>query len=147
MIQANRPRLDAIAQEQHGVTLNQGPFGINSRLALIGAKVAAAQGMGAAYHRAVMNAYWLDGLDIGDRGVLVRQAELAGLDPVAFAAALDEPAYDLLVSDDQDFARQHGLTSVPAIVFDMRYLVSGAQPYAALVQATEQVQAELAQSR
>jgi predicted DsbA family dithiol-disulfide isomerase len=126
------------------VQLNQGPFGIDSRPALTGMKVAEAQGLGAAYHRAVMNAYWLDGRDISDRTVLAECAEQAGLEPVTFLAALDDPAYELLVMDDEETARQYGLNSVPAIVFAMRYLISGAQPYPVLVQATEQVMAELA---
>jgi predicted DsbA family dithiol-disulfide isomerase len=146
MIEANKPRLYAIAREQYGLELNQGPWGIESRTALIGAKFAEAQGAGHAFHRAVMRAYWLDAKDIGDREVLADLAEGVGLDRAAFLAALDEPTYDDQVQMDIDRAGQYGLNSVPAIVFENRYLIPGAQPYEVLVQATEQVRAEVAKA-
>lgn len=73
-IEAGRPRLHAITREHYGVEMHQGPFGIDSRPALIGAKFAEAQGRGPAYHRGVMQAYWVLGRDISDIGVL---AEIA----------------------------------------------------------------------
>lgn len=39
--------------------------------------------------------------------------------------------------------RDYGLNGVPAMVFADRYLISGAQPYPTLAQATEQVMEEL----
>jgi predicted DsbA family dithiol-disulfide isomerase len=141
-IDANKPRLYALAREQYGLELNQGPFGIDSRPALIGAKFAEAHGVGKAYQRAVMAAYWLDARDIGDLSVLAEVAAGVGLDREEFLAALNEPQYDELVQADIDQAREYGLNSVPAMVFEDRYLISGAQPYPVLVQATEQVQKE-----
>ena len=141
-IEANQPRLRAMAREQYELELNQGPFGINSRKALTGAKFAEAKGVGKAYHRAVMRAYWLNAQDIGDSSVLARLASDVGLDRDEFLAALDDVQYDELVQVDIDQAREYGLNSVPAMVFEERYLISGAQPYAVLVQATEHVQKE-----
>jgi predicted DsbA family dithiol-disulfide isomerase len=74
-------------------------------------------------------------------------AARVGLQRETFLAALDDPQLDEQVQRDIDRARKVGLNSVPALVFDNRYLISGAQPYAVLVQATEHVQAELAQER
>jgi predicted DsbA family dithiol-disulfide isomerase len=65
------------------------------------------------------------------------------LEREAYLKSLDDPQYDEQVQFDVDQARQYGLNSVPALVFDDRYLISGAQPYPVLVQATEQIQAEL----
>lgn len=141
-IEAGRPRLLAIAKETYGLDLHQGPFGIDSRPALVGAKVAEAQGVGPAYHRAVMEAYWQAGKNIEDRTVLAGLAEEVGLARDEFLAALDDPAYDQQVQADIDMARQYGLNGVPAIIFDMRYLISGAQPYPVLVEAVEQIMAE-----
>jgi predicted DsbA family dithiol-disulfide isomerase len=146
-IEANKPRLYALAREQYGLELKQGPFGIDSRPALIGAKFAEDQGVGHAYHHALMHAYWTEAQDIGDRKVLAGLAERVGLEREAFLAALDDPQVDGQVQLDIDQARELGLNSVPALVFDHRYLISGAQPYAVLVQATEHVQAELAKER
>jgi predicted DsbA family dithiol-disulfide isomerase len=145
-IEANQPRLHAMAREQYGLELKQGPFLIDSRPALVGAKYAEEQGVGQAYHHAVMRAYWLEAKDIGDRAVLAEVAESLGLDRASYLAALDDPQYDEQVQFDIDQARQFGLNSVPALVFAERYLISGAQPYEVLVQATEHVQAEMAKA-
>lgn len=145
-IEANKPRLYEMAREQYGLELNQGPFGIDSRPALTGAKYAESMGVGKAYHRAVMRAFWLEARDLGNVEVLAEIAASVGLERDAFLAALSDPQYDELVQLDIDQAQQFGLSSVPAMVFDNRYLISGAQPYPVLVQATEHVQAELAKS-
>lgn len=145
-IDANTPRLLELAREQYGLELNQGPFALDSRPALVGAKYAESQGVGTDYHYAVMHAYWLDAKDISDTAVLAAVAESVGLASDAFLAALDNPDYDQQVQADIDQAREYGLNSVPALIFENRYLVAGAQPYPVLVQATEQVQAELAKA-
>ncbi len=79
-IDAGRPRLYAIPREQYGLELKQGPFGIDSRPALIGAKFAEAMGVGPTYYAAVMRAYWQEGKNIGEIEVL---ADIAVADRVA----------------------------------------------------------------
>ena len=145
-IDANRPKLYATAREHYGLELQQGPFGIDSRPALTGAKFAQEHGKSQAYHRAIMQAYWLDAKDISDRMILTDLAVDIGLARDDFSAALDDPQYDEQVQFDIDQAREFGLNSVPSLVFDNRYLVAGAQPYPVLVQATEHVMAELSKT-
>lgn len=145
-IEAGKPQLYRTAREQYGLELNQGPMGIDSRPALIGAKYAEAQGRGAAYHRAVFQAYWQQAQDISDLQVLGGLAEQAGLDREGFLAALGDPAYAAAVDDDIAQAQAYGLGGVPATVLADRYLVSGAQPYAYLEQAVRQVLAEAGQA-
>jgi predicted DsbA family dithiol-disulfide isomerase len=41
-----------------------------------------------------------------------------------------------------ELARQYGLNGVPALVFDNRYLVSGAQPFDVLRRVVDQITAE-----
>jgi predicted DsbA family dithiol-disulfide isomerase len=115
---------------------------IDSRPALIGAKFAEEQGVGHAYHRAVMRAYWLEARDISQRTVLTELVAGVGLAQEPFLAALDDTRYDQQVQSDIDQARQFGLNSVPALVFEQRYLISGAQPHPVLAQAVEQILAE-----
>jgi predicted DsbA family dithiol-disulfide isomerase len=141
-IEAGRPRLVALARDQFGVELNQGPFGINSRPALVGAKFAEAHGQGAAYHDAVFRAYWQHARPIDDPRVLTEIAGDVGLDPAAFLAALDAPEFQEAVDSDVAQAHAYGLTGVPAHIFNDRYLVSGAQPYPTLLQVYEQVAGE-----
>lgn len=138
-----RPQLIQIAHEQYGLEMQAGALGINSRPALIGAKFAEAQGQGKAYHDAVFRAYWQQGQRIDDLEVLTRIAEEIGLDVLSFREALNNPDYDAQVSEDVMEAVSTGIQGVPAMVFGSKFLVSGAQPYDALVNITDQVNARL----
>ena len=138
-IEAFRPQLLQIARERYNRELNQGPWGIDSRPALVGAKFAEAHGAGPDYHDRVMRAYWQQARDISDRTVLAELAEAAGLERAPFLAALDDPTFDAAVQQDIDLARQYGLNGVPALVFDNRYLVSGAQPADVLRRVVDQI--------
>jgi predicted DsbA family dithiol-disulfide isomerase len=138
-IEAGRPQLYALAKERYGVDMNQGPFGQNSRPALIGAKYAEAQGKGDAYADEVFHAYWQEAQPIEEVAVLRGIAERIGLDGEAFVAALNDPALVALVDADIEQATAYGLNGVPAIVFNNRYLVSGAQPSEVLREVADQV--------
>ena len=131
-----------LARDQYGLELNQGPMGLSSRSALIGAKVAEAQGTGAAYHDAVFRAYWQRANNIGEVDVLGEIAHSVGLERAAFLAALKDETYEAQVAADVEQAYQYGLTGVPALIFNSRYLVSGAQPYEVLQQVVEKVEAD-----
>ena len=134
-----RPQMQKMAKEQYGLDLNFGPFGIDSRPALIGAKYAESLGHGEAYHDAVYQAYWQEAKNIEDETTLKEIAKNAGLEEAPFIAALQDDTYQGQVSADINQAFEYGLSGVPALVFGNRYLVSGAQPYEVLVQVTEKV--------
>ncbi|HEV7236639.1 MAG TPA: DsbA family protein, partial [Ktedonobacteraceae bacterium] len=59
---------------------------------------------------------------------------------------LHSSVYDAEVSADIELAQQYGLDAVPALVFNNKYLVSGAQPYDVLRKVVEKVQAEEAEA-
>ena len=141
-IAAAHPQLEAMARQQYGLELNSGPLGIDSRAALIGEKVADAHGVGAHYRDAVFAAYWQRAAAIDDRQILADIAVSVGIDRETFLAELDDPAYEREVEQDIAFAHQNGMTGVPALVFDEKYLVMGAQPYPVLEQVLQQVESE-----
>ena len=141
-IEAGRPRLYAIAQEQYGLTLDVGPFGVDSRPALIGAKFAEENGVGETYHDAIFRAYWLDAKDISELAVLAEVATAVSLDPDAFLAALNDAHYQFQMQADVEQAYTYGLSGVPALVYNNKYLVSGAQPYEVLVEVAEKAMQE-----
>ncbi len=141
-IEAGRPRLYAIAQEQYGLTLNQGPFGIDSRPALIGGKFAEQMGVGAAYHAAVMHAYWQEGKNIEEIEELADIAVSLGLNRMEFMDALDSASLEQAVLDDIAQAQEYGINAVPSMVFANKYLVSGAQPYPVLTRVIDQISNE-----
>ncbi len=130
------------AREQYGLEINAGPFGIDSRPALIADKYAESQGKSEAFHKAVMEAYWQQASSIDNPNVLKEIAENVGLNTENFEAVLADPTYDAEVSADIDLAREYRLDGVPALVFADKYLVMGAQPYDALKQVVEKVQEE-----
>jgi predicted DsbA family dithiol-disulfide isomerase len=138
-IEASQPRLTKIAHEQYGLELNRGPLGIHSRAALIGAKYADAQGKGEEYHDAIFRAYWQRANNISEVEVLAEIAQRIGLDREAFLAALRDEDYESQVEADIDQAYSYGLNGVPALIFENRYLVSGAQPYEVLRQVVEKI--------
>jgi predicted DsbA family dithiol-disulfide isomerase len=139
-----RPQMEQMARERYGLEINVGPFGIDSRPALVGAKYAEAAGVGEAYHEAVYEAYWQNAQNIEDEAILKQIAVKSGLEERPFLDALQDETYQAQVNDDISQAFQYGLSGVPALVFANKYLVSGAQPYEVLVQVTEKVLEELA---
>lgn len=138
-IEGARPQFEAMAQQNYGIRINSGPFGIDSRPALIGAKYAEAQGKGDAYHAAVFRAYWEHARDISDLTVLQMTAKAVGLDGDSFITALTDPSYEQAVNLDIMQANQYGLSGVPALVIANKYLVSGAQPYEVLAEVIEKI--------
>ena len=141
-INASRPRFEQMARAQYGLEIHSGPFGIDSRLALIADKYAESQGKGETFHKAVMNAYWQEARDISDINVLKEIADNVGLSVEQFETALQDPLFDTEVSADVQLAHKYGLNGVPALIFAEKYLVSGAQPYELLKQVVERVQEE-----
>jgi predicted DsbA family dithiol-disulfide isomerase len=125
----------------YGLEINAGPFGIDSRPALIGAKYAEQQGGGDAYHKTVFRAYWQEAQSIDNVGVLSSIAESVGLSRGAFLAALKDDRYEDEVNIDIAQAYAYGLNGVPAMIFADKFLVSGAQPYDVLCQIVEKIQA------
>ena len=141
-IEASRPMFAKRAREQYGLEINSGPFGINSRPALIADKYAESQGKGETFHKAVMEAYWQQAHSIEDTNVLKEIAGHVGLNTENFEAVLKDPVYDAEVSSDIELAHEYRLDGVPALVFAEKYLVVGAQPYDTLKQVIEKVQEE-----
>jgi len=86
------------------------------------------EGLQAPVVDALFDAYWHQGLDIGQDDVLVDIAARAGMDGAAVRALLASDAdRDDLIARDQD-ARQKGVKAVPTYLIAQQYVVSGAQP-------------------
>ncbi|MBX3052298.1 MAG: DsbA family protein [Caldilineaceae bacterium] len=138
-IESKRPELYERARTEYGLEMNPGPFGINSRPALVGVKYAESKGIGNAFHQAVLKAYWLEAQAIDDLDVLTAIAVSTGLDADGFRAALTDATFVEAVDEDIAQAAAYGLQGVPALIFAEKYLVPGAVPYATLVQVVEEV--------
>ena len=90
-----------------------------------------------AFDDAVFAALWQDGLDIGDREVLVDIAsDVDGLDAAVVDAALGDADLRERVAELFDAARQRGVTGVPTFAFD-GHAARGAVPPAQLERLVE----------
>jgi predicted DsbA family dithiol-disulfide isomerase len=76
---------------------------------------------------AVNQAYFAQGLRVFDRDVITEVAADAGLEYGAVGEVFDGDAFTDAVRQDEQTARDLGITGVPFFVFDMALGVSGAQ--------------------
>ena len=92
---------------------------------------------------ALFKAYFTDCLNPSDPGVLADAAQSAGLDREAAAEVLSSGRY----ADEVRAAERHwqskGISAVPAIIINDRYLISGGQPAEVFENAFRQVASEM----
>jgi 2-hydroxychromene-2-carboxylate isomerase len=94
--------------KHYGVAaLHNAHFPINTIRLMRGAIAAEHLGVFPAYHRAIYDAFWRDGLNLGDAAVVREVLQRAGLDAERIAAASEEPAVKdaLRVSTETAVAR------------------------------------------
>ncbi len=77
---------------------------------------------------ALFSAFFLEGLDIGDRAVLAAAAKNAGMDGSAALRYLDSEDGVERIGQEDAAAREAGISGVPFFVLDGAYALSGAQP-------------------
>jgi predicted DsbA family dithiol-disulfide isomerase len=99
----------------------------HTHLAWEGFQFAREHGAETTYNHRVLEAFFRDGLDIGDPAVLARLAADVGIDPAAFREALDTRRYREAHQAALREAYGRGLTGVPAFEIGGRMLV-GLQP-------------------
>ncbi|HXG41439.1 MAG TPA: DsbA family oxidoreductase [Dehalococcoidia bacterium] len=117
----------------------------NTGLAHQAVLFAAAQGRGRELHRAIYQAYWGRGEDIGDAEVLCRLAEGCGLDATALERALEEGTYRREMERREAWARGQGIAGVPTFIFgDGLFALVGAQDYAVFRDVARRLMARLA---
>lgn len=138
-IAAAWPRTRRVAEENFGVDMEYHRWGVQSRLALEGAKYAEEKGHGDAYHTKMFEAHFVEDRDFGDPNVLADLAEEIGLDRADFVAAIENRTYAPAVDADVRQARMYGIQGVPAVLIKDKYMVSGAQPLPALQDIVKQV--------
>jgi predicted DsbA family dithiol-disulfide isomerase len=76
---------------------------------------------------ALFKAYFQDDRDVSDETVLLDVAESVGLDRIACKAWIADEALTQEVRSEQGLWRDQNITGVPAIIFDQRFMVPGAQ--------------------
>ena len=95
-----------------------------------------------ALKQALFAAHFTENRNIADAGVLTQAAEAAGLDRAEAAEVLASGRYAQAVRAAEDLWRSRGISSVPAVVVEGKYLISGGQPAEAFEQALRQIASE-----
>ncbi|MEY4752866.1 MAG: hypothetical protein RJA44_541 [Pseudomonadota bacterium] len=90
---------------------------------------------------ALFKAYFTDGLSPADHAVLLQAAAEAGLDLDTARAVLDSDRHAEAVRAAEALWQQQGIQSVPAIIINDQYLISGGQPPEVFEQALRQIAA------
>lgn len=97
-----------------------------------------------ALKHALFEAYFTHQRNVAEHDVLLDAVARAGLDPAAAADILASDRYADEVRDIEHQWQRRGISSVPAIIVNDRWLISGGQPPDAFEQALRGIAAELA---
>jgi predicted DsbA family dithiol-disulfide isomerase len=139
---------------ERGMNLKLPPVQPRSRRAFELAEFARDKGRFDETHRSLFKAFFEEGKDISDLGVLGEIAELVGLDPEEAKTAIELGTYQERVVDQQRRATALGIRAVPTVLLssagmpiENTAMISGAQPYeavrSAVIQAIEGAKKEL----
>lgn len=91
---------------------------------------------------ALLRAYHSNGKDTSDHEVLIEAARSVGLDATQARDVLQNGTYAAEVRAEERNNEALGIQSVPAIIFNRRYLVSGGQPVETFERAIQQILTE-----
>ena len=92
--------------------------------------------------RALLQAYHGEGKPTSNRDVLVEAAESVGLDGAEARSVLQGGDYANEVRAEEEEYQAMGIHSVPSVIFNNRYLLTGAQPVEAFEKAIQQLLSE-----
>jgi predicted DsbA family dithiol-disulfide isomerase len=90
---------------------------------------------------ALFKAYFSDGGNPSDHGQLAQIAESAGLDRQRAEAVLASDEFAEEVREEEQLWLSRGVSSVPTVVFNGQYAVTGGQPVDSFVTAIRQIMA------
>ena len=105
------------------------------------------QGEGAQHRlkKALLQAYQGRAERIEDPEVLLAAVQEAGLDTVAAREVLESGAYADKVRAVEQLYQRSGIHSVPAVIINDQYLISGGQPVEVFEQSLRQIASQLAE--
>jgi predicted DsbA family dithiol-disulfide isomerase len=101
-------------------------------------------GRQAALKMKLFDAYFTRGENPSDHAVLIVAAEKAGLDPIEAREILSSGRYAEDVRKAEQLWHSRGISAVPAVVVNDKYLISGGQPPEAFEKALRGIVAETA---
>jgi predicted DsbA family dithiol-disulfide isomerase len=130
------PQLDSQNMFRH-LREMAAPYGItfadisrisNSRMSLEASEFAKEQGMFDQFHRALFQAYFSQGMDIGNLEVLTQIGHESGLDRDSLAQSLQTGKYLPRIENMRKEATRLGVSAAPTFIIQDRDRIVGAQP-------------------
>lgn len=100
------------------------------------------EGKQRALEHALFAAYFTEGRDPSDHGVLLELATRVGLDADRAAQILASSEYEKEVRERERFYHEHGINAVPAVIVNDRYLIQGGQPAPVFEEALRRIATE-----
>ena len=130
--------LDRLADEE-GVSLAEHDFTTNSRKALLLAEAAKEAGSEVFYrlHRRLFEAFFVDGLNIGDETVLTGLASECGVPRDIVQRAWTDERYAAKLQQYLAAAAQYRVRATPTVFFDEQHRLDGALPFEAFLAAAK----------
>ena len=105
-----------------GIVMRRPALSPNTNMAHEATAFAKARGVDGEFHHAAAKAYWEDGVDLGNRDVLLNLGAECGLDRDELSAALESGQYRQYVLDEDQAARDLGVFGTPT------YRINGGEP-------------------
>ena len=96
----------------------------------------------AALKKALFRIHFTEGRNLTDAGELTAAAEAAGLNRAEAAEVLASDRYVQAVRSEEALWQSRGISSVPAVVVEGKYLISGGQPAEVFEQALRKIAAD-----
>jgi predicted DsbA family dithiol-disulfide isomerase len=96
-----------------------------------------------ALKHALLRTYHGEGRNPSSKEVLLELAKEVGLDVDAARRILESDTYTREVREAEEFWRNNGINSVPAIIIDNKHLISGGQPPEVFEQALRKIAMEM----
>jgi predicted DsbA family dithiol-disulfide isomerase len=102
------------------------------------------QGRQVALKHALFEAYFTENRNIADPDILVAKAESVGLDGAKAREVLETGLYRDEVLEAEQRWQRSGINSVPSVVVNRKYLISGGQPAVVFEESLRKIAAESA---
>ncbi len=101
-------------------------------------------GLAAQYRlkKELLGTYFTLAVSLDDQNNLIEAVQRAGLDPVRAQEILSADTFTKEVRERQAMYAKMGITSVPSLIFNDKYLLQGAQPAEAFANALRQLAAD-----